>query len=99
MFNKIKSGLEAHPLAFLLLAAIVASSIHMLTVGEYPPAWFDEIEIIEMGRFSVFDVKPEWSVNLLPASNGTLAPPSPYFHYLAGALLEALYRATGGFIA
>ena len=86
-------------MAFLLLASIVVFFIHMLTVGEYPPAWFDEIEIIEMGRFSVFNIKPEWSVNLLPASNGVLAPPSPYFHYLSGALLEALYRATGGFIA
>ena len=99
MFNKIKSHLEAHPLAYLLLASFVVFFIHMLTVGEYPPAWFDEIEIIEMGRFSVFNVKPEWSVNLLPASNGVLAPPSPYFHYLSGAILEALYRATGGFIA
>ena len=86
-------------MAFLLLASIVVFFIHMLTVGEYPPAWFDEIEIIEMGRFSVFNVKPEWSVNLLPTPNGVLAPPSPYFHYLSGALLEALYRATGGFIA
>jgi len=99
MFSKIKSYLAAYPLAFLLLASIVVLFIHMLTVGEYPPAWFDEIEIIEMGRFSVFNVKPEWSVNLLPTPNGVLAPPSPYFHYLAGAILEALYRATGGFIA
>ena len=99
MFNKIKSHLTAHPLAFLLLSSIVVFSIHMLTVGEYPAAWFDEIEIIEMGRFSVFNVKPEWSVNLLPAPNGALVPPSPYFHYLAGAILEALYRATDGFIA
>ena len=86
-------------MGFLLLASIVVLFIHMLTVGEYPAAWFDEIEIIEMGRFSVFNVKPEWSVNLLPASNEVLAPPSPYFHYLAGAILESLYRATGGFIA
>ena len=99
MFSKIKSCLEAHPLAFLLLASIAVLSVHLLTVGEYPPAWFDEIEIIEMGRFSIFDVKPEWSVNLMPAANGMLSPPSPYFHYLSGAILEALYRTTGSFMA
>lgn len=99
MFNKIKSCLEAHPLAFLLFASIVVLSVQLLTIGEYPAAWFDEIEIIEMGRFSIFDVRPEWSVNLLPASSGILSPPSPYFHYLSGALLEALYRTTGSFMA
>lgn len=82
-----------------IIPAFLVFCIHLLTIAEYPPAWFDEIEIIEIGRTSFFDVTPEWSVNLLPASNGVLVPPSPYFHYLAGTLLEALYRTTGGFIA
>lgn len=98
MFRKVKSIIAANPFAVLATTAFLVCGIHILTVAEYPAAWFDEIEIIEMGRFSIFDVKPEWSVNLLPVSNGSLVPPYPYFHYLAGAALEMLYRLTGGFI-
>lgn len=98
MFRKARDFFAANPLAALAIMAVVVTGIHLLTIREYPPAWFDEIEILEMGRFSIFDVKPEWSVNLMPLPDGTLAPPCPYFHYLAGALLEALYRLTGGFI-
>ena len=98
MFRKARDFIDANPFAAVAATAFLVCCIHVLTVGEYPPAWFDEIEILEMGRFSIFDVKPDWSVNLLPMSGATLAPPSPCFHYLSGAILEALYRLTGGFI-
>ena len=96
---KIKSSIESHPFTTFATAAFLIVCIHILTVAEYPSAWFDEIEIIEIGRFSIFDISPEWSVNLMPTSSGALAPPHPYFHYLSGALLEAMYRLTGSFIA
>ncbi len=95
---KFQRLIAEHPFAAFAAITFFVAGIHILTVAEYPAAWFDEIEIIEMGRFSIFDVKPEWSVNLLPVSNGSLVPPYPYFHYLAGAALEMLYRLTGGFI-
>ena len=98
MFRKARDFIVANPFAAVAATAFLVCCIHVLTVGEYPPAWFDEIEILEMGRFSIFDVKPDWSVNLLPTSGATLAPPCPYFHYLSGTILEALYRLTGGFI-
>ena len=85
--------------AIFIIPAFLIFCIHLLTIAEYPPAWFDEIEILEIGRASFFDVTPEWSVTLAPTSNGALTPLCPYFHYISGALLEALYRATGGFIA
>jgi len=84
--------------AVLALAAIGVFAIHALTAGEYPPAWFDEIEIIEMGRFSIFDIQPDWSVNLYIGSDGTLQVPLPMLHYLAGMMQELLYRTTGGFL-
>ena len=98
MFLKIKEIIVVRPYAVLVTATFLVCCIHLLTVREYPSAWFDEIEILEMGRFSMFDVKPDWSVNLLPMSDGSLSSPYPYFHYLAGAVLESLYRLTGGFV-
>lgn len=98
MFRTFKRFIAANPFLALAAATFLVCCIHVLTVTEYPAAWFDEIEILEIGRFSIFDVKPEWSVNLMPLPNGSLAPPYPYFHYLAGAALEALYRLTGGFV-
>lgn len=99
ILHKIKSFIETHPLAVIVASGFLTVCIHILTVAEYPAAWFDEIEIIEIGRFSIFDINPEWSVNLIPTSSGTLAHPHPYFHYLSGALLETMYRLTGSFIA
>ncbi len=95
---QLKRLLENRPVSFLAAVAAVISVIHLSTAGEYPPAWFDEIEILEIGRFSLFDVNPRWSVNLMPGSDGTLVPPMPYFHYLSGAVLESLYRLTGSFL-
>ena len=99
LINSLKSRIKEHPTAFFVITAASAFMMHLLTIGEYPSAWFDEIEIIEMGRFSVFEVNPAWSVNLMPMASGQLAPPHPYFHYLSGAVLEMLYRLTGSFIA
>lgn len=98
MLRKINDFVSANPFAVFAAMAFLVTGVHLLTVAEYPPAWFDEIEILEIGRFSLFDIKPEWSVNLMASPDGTLTPPFPFFHYLAGAVLEALYRLTGGFI-
>ena len=98
MSGRLASFILHHPFAVLSAAASASFGVHLLTIAEYPPAWFDEIEILEMGRFSIFDVMPDWSVNLIPQADGTFTPPYPYFHYLSGALLEALYRLTGGFL-
>ena len=98
MFSKLRRIITANPFTALATTALFVCGIHLLTIAEYPPAWFDEIEILEIGRFSIFNVKPEWSIGLIPMPDGTLSVPYPYFHYLSGAVLEALYRLTGGFI-
>lgn len=98
MWLKTKRLLEAHPIWLLVAVCVIILPVHLATVGEYPAAWFDEIEILEMGRFSFFNVNPHWSVNMMPGLDGTLVPPMPYFHYLSGAVIEALYRLTGGFL-
>lgn len=82
---------------WLVIAAVAVFGIQCLTLAEYPPSWFDEIEILDMGRFSVFDRSGDWSVNILAAADGSRTTPAPYFHYLAGALLEGCYRLTGAF--
>lgn len=94
MFEKI----ERQALWVLGVCAFCVTAVHLLTIGDYPPAWFDEIEILEMGRFSIFDVHPEWSVNLVETAEGGLAAPLPYFHYLSGWVMETLYRLTGTFL-
>ena len=94
MFEKI----EKKSVWFLGVCAFFVTAVHLLTIGDYPPAWFDEIEILEMGRFSIFDVHPEWSVNLVETAEGGLSAPLPYFHYLSGWVMEALYRLTGTFL-
>lgn len=98
MFGKVRRIIAANPFTALATTAFLVCGIHLLTIAEYPPAWFDEIEILEIGRFSIFSIKPEWSIGLIPMQDGTLAVPYPYFHYLSGTVLEALYRLTGDFI-
>lgn len=98
MFCKFRDFALAHPFATLSAMALAVFGIHALTIGEYPPAWFDEIEILEIGRLSIFNVRPKWSIDLIPMQDGTLSAPYPFFHYLSGAVLEALYRLTGSFI-
>lgn len=98
MLIPLASFVLRRPFAALFATALAVFGVHLLTIAEYPPAWFDEIEILEMGRFSIFDIRPEWSVNLIPQADGSFVAPYPLFHYLSGALLEALYRLTGGFI-
>lgn len=87
-----------HPFAVLLGLGLVTLGGHLTTVVDYPASWFDEIEIIEMGRFSVFDIRPEWSVNLLQGADGVWRAPAPYFHYLIGAWQELAYRLTGSYV-
>lgn len=99
MLTRLKSLALNRPFAFLSGLALVIFGIHAVTLVDYPPCWFDEIEIIEMGRFSLFDVHPDWSVNLIPTSAAAPRVPQPYFHYLFAAIQEALYRLTGSFVA
>lgn len=98
MFPKIRTFVFGHPLAFLCTLGLLVFGIHLTTVIDYPAGWFDEIEILEMGRVSVFSPFPDWSVNLFPANDGCLHPPAPMFHYLAGFIQESLYRLTGSFL-
>lgn len=98
MFLKFKTFVLDHPLAFLCTLGLVVFGIHLTTVIDYPAGWFDEIEILEIGRTSIFNAFPEWSVVLSPAHDGVLHPLAPMFHYLAGFIQESLYRLTGSFV-
>lgn len=99
MLTRLKNLALNRPFVFLSGLALVVFGIHAITLVDYPPCWFDEIEIIEMGRFSIFDVHPDWSVNLIPSSAAAPRVPQPYFHYLFAAIQESLYRLTGSFVA
>lgn len=99
MLTRLKALAINRPFAFLSGLALIVFGIHVITLVDYPPCWFDEIEIIEMGRFSLFDVHPDWSVNLIPSSSAVPQVPQPYFHYLFAAIQESLYRLTGSFVA
>ena len=94
MFEKV----EKQALWVLGVCAFCVTAVHLLTIGDYPPAWYDEIEILEMGRFSIFDVHPDWSINLFETPAGEIVAPTPYFHYLSGWVMETLYRLTGTFL-
>ena len=98
MYSKFKAFVLAHPLLVLSALGMSVFGIHLTTVVDYPSGWFDEIEILEIGRFSVFSPFPDWSVNLLPGTDGILHPPAPLFHYLTGFIQESLYRLTGSFL-
>ena len=98
MFDNATKSILSHPLATICAVGLIVFGIHLTTVADYPAGWFDEIEIIEMGRFSIFSPFPDWSVNLLPGTDGTLHPSAPLFHYLSGFLQESLYRLTGSFV-
>lgn len=87
------------PFAILVLLAAAVMACHLSTVKCYPLCWLDEVDIIETGRFSVFDTPPDWSVNLIQSKDGTLTPPPPFFHYAGGAFLEFFYRMTGSYVA
>ncbi len=87
-----------HPFVVLLGLGLVTLGWHLTTMADYPASWFDEIEILEIGRFSVFDVRPEWSVDLLPGEDGSWRAPVPFFHYLTGAWQELAYRLTGSYV-
>ena len=99
MLTNIRNSVLSHPLTTLCAVGLIVFGIHLTTVIDYPAGWFDEIEILEMGRFSVFNPFPDWSVNLFPGADGALHPSAPMFHYLSGFLLESLYRLTGSFAA
>ena len=98
MFDKIKFCIANHAATLLATIGAAVLSVHLITVVDYPASWFDEIEILEIGRFSVFEQFPDWTVLLHPGSGDTLNPMAPMFHYLAGAIQEALYRLTGSFV-
>ena len=98
MFSRLKAHILSHPISVLCAVGAIVFGIHLTTVIDYPAGWFDDIEILELGRFSIFAPFPDWSVNLFPAADGNLHPPAPVFHYLAGFIQESLYRLTGSFI-
>ena len=83
---------------WLLAASAGVFLIHLTTVENYPPTWYDEICMIEWGRFSLYDVFPRWGVDMWTDSN-RLHPPYPFFHYLAGAVYEGLYLLTSHYLA
>jgi len=82
----------------LFICVCIVLCAHFTTVKHYPLCWLDEVDIIEVGRFSTYDQHPNWSINLMPGGSNQLSPP-PLFHYLGGALLETVYRMTGNFVA
>ena len=98
MLSRLRTFIDKCAFPLLVIIGAAVFGIHLTTVVDYPAAWFDEIEILEMGRFSFFDRFPQWSVNLFPGTDGTLHPPAPMFHYLAGLIQEGLYRLTGSFV-
>lgn len=96
---RLKNIVLRHPLTALTGFAIAVFGLHATTLFDYPSCWFDEIEILELGRFSFFDIRPNWSINLIPSTADAPRVPMPYFHYLYAAILESLYRLTGSFAA
>jgi hypothetical protein len=84
--------------ASLLIFVCLVLCIHFTTVKHYPLCWLDEVDIIEVGRFSTYNQHPNWSINLMPGESNQQCPP-PFFHYLGGGLLETVYRTTGNFVA
>lgn len=98
MFSRLKAHILKHPISVLCAVGAIVFGIHLTTVVDYPSGWFDEIEILEIGRASIFNRSPEWSIILSPANDGVLHPLAPMFHYLAGFIQESLYRLTGSFV-
>ncbi len=92
MFGKIQRLMLNHPFATLICVAGGTFVAHLFTVADYPQTMYDEIEILDMGRFCFYDKFPTWSVNLYTADDGAFHPPAPYFHYLAGTLMETCFR-------
>lgn len=95
---KFKAFVLSHPISVLCAVGAIVFGVHLTTVAYYPSGWYDEIEILEIGRASIFNRFPEWSVVLSPANDGVLHPLAPMFHYLAGFVQESLYRLTGSFV-
>lgn len=96
---KFPKTFTAHPAFTLMALAATVFIVHALSVADYPQTMYDEIEILDMGRYCFFDQFPEWSVNLYSASDGVMHSPSPYLHYLAGTLMEACLRAFHSHVA
>ncbi len=82
----------------LLIFVCIVLCIHFTTVKHYPTCWLDEVDIIEIGRNSIYDQHHNWSIHLMPSDSNQLSS-LHFFHYLGGALLETVYRMTGSFVA
>ena len=54
MWLKTKRLLEAHPIWLLVAVCVIILPVHLATVGEYPAAWFDEIEILGSRAGEIF---------------------------------------------
>lgn len=99
MFTWLQNLSDKTRLTILFFWTILVVSFHTTTLTTYPACWFDEVEIQELGRFSLFSPFPNWSVNLALTADGTFVPPLPVFHYLAGGIQEFLFQTTNSFAA
>jgi hypothetical protein len=68
---------------------LVALASQLPTLLISPPIWQDEVQIVELGRVSVFDPATDWSLNWLPSGR-----PATLVSYLGVALQELAFRAT-----
>lgn len=90
-------SIDLNPVVVLVVVSLLTFFCHLTTVKHYPISWQDEVDIIECGRFSTYDQRPEWSMHLIPTCPAST--PAPLIHYFGGFVQETLYRTTGNFIA
>ena len=98
MFSNIKQFLLKHSVISLCVTAAAVFACHLTTFLDYPSAWLDEIWILEIGRSSIFDIHPENSIVLFPATGDALNPMGPNLTYIFCFIQEALFRLTNSFI-
>ncbi len=89
-------SLDAKPVLILGIASLLTLLCHLTTIKYYPLSWLDEVDIREIGRFSIYNQNPAWSLHLTPTVPAST--PTPFIHYLGGFIQETLYRITGNFI-
>jgi len=86
------SNLTARKARFVMAGAILlVLLVHIAVVGLSPTVWFDEVEIVELGRIGAFEHTTDWSMDLVDGK-----VPGPGLFHVGGAMQEAAYRLTGG---
>jgi hypothetical protein len=75
-------SVDKRPVIILVIVPLVTFICHVTTVKYYPLAWLDEVDIIEIARFSTYDQQTEWSMILSPTAPVSTA--APFIHYLGG---------------